>query len=64
MIPAAIDWGVFSGIKLFLSILIATKLQTFVNSELIFNLLQYLSIKDIGFVLQNEVFTLLSNWDS
>ena len=55
IIPPAIEWGVFSGINPNCSILNATNLHTFVNSLLIFNLLQKRSINDDGVVLLNEV---------
>ena len=58
--PAAIECGVFSGIKFSFSILIAIKWHNFVNSLLILRRLQYLSINASGFVLQNAVLSLLS----
>ena len=51
--------GVFSGIKSLFSIIKDINLQTLVNSLLIPNLLQYLSINDDGVVLLNDVLSLL-----
>ena len=58
IIPPAIECGVFSGIKLFFSILNATNLHKFVNSLLIFNLLQKRSINEEGVVSLNDVISL------
>ena len=55
IIPPAIECGVFSGIKCNCSILKATNLHKFVSSLLIHNLLQNLSINELGVVLLNEV---------
>lgn len=58
--PAAIECGVFSGIKFCFSIFIAIKVHTLVNSWFTFNLLQYRSIKALGLVRPKLVFSLLS----
>ena len=55
MMPAAIELGVFSGIKLFISTNFATNKHNFVSSLLILSLLQNRSIKEHGVVFVKRV---------
>ena len=57
IIPAAIELGVFSGIKLFCSTRIAINLHIIIISDSISNLLQYRSINESGVVWCNIIFS-------
>ena len=57
MIPAATACGILSVIKFWSCTFFATNLHTDVSSLLMFNLLQYRSINEMGKVIPNSVYS-------